>query len=48
MTVIAMTREIGCLGNEVAARAAKRLSLEIVRSEVAASNVARRLGVSES
>jgi cytidylate kinase len=48
MTVIAMTREIGCLGTEVAAEVAKRLGLEIVRSEVAANNVARRLGVAES
>jgi cytidylate kinase len=48
MTVIAMTREIGSLGTEVAARLAKRLGLEIVRSEVAANNVARRLGVTES
>ena len=48
MTVIAMTREIGSLGTEVAARVGKRLGLEIVRSEVAANNVARRLGVAES
>ena len=48
MTVIAMTREIGSLGTEVAAGVAKRLGLEIVRSEVAANNVARRLGVAES
>src|SRR5271169_2133955 len=48
MTVIAMTRAIGFLGTEVAARVAKRLGLEIVRSEVAANNVARRLGVAES
>jgi hypothetical protein len=48
MTVIAMTREIGSLGNEVATRVAKRLGLEIVRSEVAAGNVARRLRVAES
>jgi cytidylate kinase len=48
MTVIAMTRAIGCLGTEVAAGMAKRLGLEIVRSEVAANNVARRLGVAES
>jgi hypothetical protein len=47
VTVIAMTREIGSLGTEVAARVAKRLGLEIVRSEVAANNVARRLGVAE-
>ena len=39
MTVIAMTREIGCRGTEVAAGVAKRLGLEIVRSEVAANNV---------
>jgi cytidylate kinase len=48
MTVIAMTREIGSLGTEVAAGVAKRLGLEIIRSEIAADNVARRLGVSES
>jgi cytidylate kinase len=48
MTVIAMTREIGSLGTQVAAGVAKRLGLEIVRSEVAADNVARRLGVTES
>ena len=48
MPVIAMTREIGSLGTEVAARVGKRLGLEIVRSEVAANNVARRLGVAES
>jgi cytidylate kinase len=47
MTVIAMTREIGSHGNEIAAKVAERLGLEIVRSEVAANNVARRLGVSE-
>jgi cytidylate kinase len=48
MTLIAMTREIGSLGTEVAAQVAKRLGLEIVRSEVAANNVASRLGVAES
>jgi cytidylate kinase len=48
MTVIAMTREIGSLGTEVAAGVAKRLGLEIVRSEIAANNVARRLGVAEN
>jgi cytidylate kinase len=47
MTVIAMTREIGCLGTEVAAGVAARLGLETVRLEVAADNVARRLGVAE-
>jgi cytidylate kinase len=48
MPVIAMTREIGSLGTDVAAGVAKRLGLEIVRSEVAANNVAKRLGVAES
>ena len=47
MPVIAMTREIGSLGTEVAAGVASRLGLEIVRSEIAANNVARRLGVAE-
>jgi cytidylate kinase len=47
MTVVAMTREVGSLGTEVAAGVAKRLGLEIVRSEVATNNVARRLGVAE-
>ena len=45
MTVVAMTREVGSLRTEVAAGVAKRLGLEIIRSEVAANNVARRLGV---
>jgi cytidylate kinase len=47
MTVIAMTREVGSLGTEVANGVANRLGLEIIRSEVAANNVARRLGVGE-
>ena len=45
MPVIAMTREIGSLGTDVAAGVAQRLGLEIVRSEAAANHVARRLGV---
>ena len=48
MTVIAMTREIGSFGTEVAAGLARRLGLEIVRSEDAANSVERRLGVAES
>ena len=48
MPVIAMTREIGSLGTDVAAGVANRLGLELVRSEVAANNVARRLGVTEA
>ncbi len=47
MPVIAMTREIGSLGTDVAAGVAKRLGLEIIRSEVAANHVAKRLRVAE-
>ena len=45
MTVIAMTREIGSLGNDVAAGLAARLGLRMFRSEIVASTVAERLGV---
>ena len=45
MTVIAMTREIGSLGIDVAAGVADRLSLTIIDSEIVANNVAQRLGV---
>jgi cytidylate kinase len=45
MTVIAMTREIGSLGMDVAAGVADRLSLAIIDSEIVADNVAQRLGV---
>jgi cytidylate kinase len=48
MTVIAMTREIGSLGTDVAAGVAKRLKLEIIHSEIIANQVAGRLGVEES
>jgi cytidylate kinase len=47
MTVIAMTRQLGCLGAEVANGIADRLGLETVYSEIVASNVAERLGVEE-
>jgi cytidylate kinase len=47
MTVIAMTRQLGCLGTEVANAIADRLGLETVYSEIVASNVAERLGVEE-
>src|SRR5215470_14921512 len=47
MTVIAMTRQLGCLGTEVANRIAGRLGLEIINSEIVANNVAERLGVEE-
>jgi len=48
MTVIAMTREIGSRGTEVAAGVAAELGLEIVNSEIVASNVAGNLGVEYS
>lgn len=48
MTVIAMTREIGSLGTDVAAGVAKELNLKIVHSEIVSNQVAERLGVEES
>jgi cytidylate kinase len=45
MTVIAMTREIGSRGMEVAERVASKLGLKIVRSELVANSVAKRLGI---
>ena len=45
MTVIAMTREIGSLGIDVAAGVADRLGLAIIDFEIVANNVAQRLGV---
>src|SRR5215510_11981325 len=48
MTVIAMTREIGSRGADVAAGVASELGLKIVSSEIVASNVATNLGVKES
>jgi osmotically-inducible protein OsmY len=47
MTVIAVTREIGSIGTEVAAGIAEKLGLENVCSEIVADKVARRLGVTE-
>ena len=47
MTVIAMTRQLGCLGTEVASGVADRLGLKIIHSEIVANNVAERLGVEE-
>jgi cytidylate kinase len=47
MPVIAMTRELGSLGSEVAARLASRLDLKLVHSEIVANQVAERLGVEE-
>jgi cytidylate kinase len=48
MTVIAMTRQLGCLEGEVANGIAGRLGLKIIHSEIVANNVAERLGVEES
>ena len=48
MTVIAMTRQLGCLGTEVANGVAGRLGLTIIHSEIVANNVAERLGVEQS
>jgi cytidylate kinase len=48
MTVIAMTREIGSLGAEVAEAVAKELDLKIIHSEIVANQIAERLGVGES
>jgi cytidylate kinase len=48
VTVIAMTRELGSRGTDVAAGIAHALNLEIVHSEIAANHVAERLGVDEA
>ena len=48
MAVIAMTREIGSRGMEVAAGVAAKLGLKIIRSEVVADSIAERLGIEPS
>jgi cytidylate kinase len=48
MTVIAMTREIGSYGSEVAARVAATLGLEIINSEIVVPHVAGSLGMEQS
>jgi cytidylate kinase len=48
MTVIAMTRELGCRGTEVATGVASQLRLKLIHSEIVANNVAARLGIEES
>ncbi len=48
MTVIAMTREIGSHGSEVAAGVAAALGLEIINSEIVVPRVAGSLGVEQS
>lgn len=47
MTVIAMTREIGARGSEIAAGLAERLGLEIVHHELVEHDIAARTGLSE-
>jgi cytidylate kinase len=48
MTVIAMTREIGSHGSEVAAGVAAALGLEVINSEIVAPHVAGSLGLEQS
>jgi len=48
MTVIAMTREIGSFGNDVASGLAAKLGLEIIQSDAVANSIAARLGVDAS
>jgi cytidylate kinase len=47
MIVIAMTREIGSHGSDVAAGLVNELGLTVINSEIVASNVAGRMGVEE-
>jgi cytidylate kinase len=48
MTVIAMTREIGSHGSEVAAGVAAELGLEIINSEIVVPHIAGNLGLEHS
>jgi hypothetical protein len=48
VTVIAMTREIGSHGSEVAAGVGAELGLEIINSEIVLPDVAGSLGVEQS
>jgi cytidylate kinase len=48
MTVIAMTREIGSLGTDVAKEVAKELDLKVIHSEIVANQIAERMGIEES
>jgi cytidylate kinase len=47
MTVIAMTREIGSRGSEIAAGVAAQLRLEIINSEIVLPDIAGSLGVEQ-
>ena len=48
MTVIAMTREMGTLGKDVAAGVAERLGIEVVHHELVERQLAERLETTES
>ena len=48
MPVIAMTREMGTLGKEVAAGLAERLGLEVVHHELVEHDISERSGLRES
>jgi cytidylate kinase len=48
MTVIAMTREIGSHGSEIAAQVAAKLGLEVINSEIVTPQVAGAMGIEES
>lgn len=47
MTVIATTRELGTMGNDVVARVASELGLEVVHDELVERHLAERLGLEE-
>lgn len=48
MTVIAMTREMGTRGKDIAAGVAEALGLEVVHHELVEQHLAKRMNVSES
>src|SRR3979411_1935460 len=48
MSVIAMTREMGTLGKDVAQRIADSLGLKVIHSELVEHDLAARLGVEDS
>jgi cytidylate kinase len=48
VTLIAMTREMGSLGKDVAAGVATELGLQVIHSEIVEQGVAGRMGVNES
>ena len=47
MTIIAMTREMGTRGREVAAGVAERLGLSIIHHEIVEHDIAERTGMTE-